>query len=106
MYVRLGQIPSFVQPASPTPLNDPLLAPQTNVRRVVGPIPRPIVYANYPAQSAIVPAPVDTAAQPASITASVSANPGSLTSWLQTGNNGIYAAIAVAVLLLLLTRRR
>lgn len=128
MYVRLGQVPSIVQPANPNPQNDAVLyptQPQSNVRRLVDrwPIQFPQYQANFP-QSTTAIAPVTSGltvvgydasgnpiygtagSQAASVTATVSATPGSLTSWLQTGNNGIYAAIGVAVLLLLLTRRR
>ena len=131
MYVSLGQVPSIVPPANPTPLNDAALYPANpapfRVRRPAWPPPAPP--ANYPGAysfsqtQAIVPQPApagevlvgydasgnpiyQSATQPASVTATVSATPGSLSSWLSTGNNGIYAAIAAAVVLLLLMRRR
>lgn len=125
MYVHMGQIPSYVQPANPTPLNDPSLAPAPAPSNVI-PFTRVYkpVYYFAPPTSAAAPAPAastssiigyDSAgnpvystppAVPPSVTATVSANPGSLTSWLSTGNNGLYAAIAAAVILIMLTRRR
>jgi hypothetical protein len=130
MYVRrLGQVPSIVQPADPTPLNDAVLYPQSGKQprtryRTVNrwPSVQPPVYASFPQQTTQIQtlpipgqsivgydangSPIYSGTQPASVTATVSANPGSLSAWLQTGNNGIYAALAVGVLLLLLTRRR
>lgn len=104
MYVRLGQVPSIVQPANPTPMNDAALyprasQPQSDLRLVRLPVYRPLT-------AQIQPLPVPADVQPAGATATASATPPSLTAWLQTGNNGIYAAIAAAVLLILLTRRR
>jgi len=162
MYVRLGQVPSIVTPANPTPLNDAVLYPQSSTPfRVRRPGPQPVLPSSYsgvypyPQPQSIMPtyappgqsvvgydasgnpiyggssvAPYNPyAVQPAgetvvgydasgnpiygsstspaaTVTATVSATPGSLTSWLQTGNNGIYAALAAAVLILLLMRRR
>lgn len=93
MYVRLGQVPSIVQPANPTPLNDATLQPR--------PVQPHVIYHGYPVVSVPTVQPV-----PAAAAAPAPAASGSFTDWLQTGNNGIYVAIAAAVLLLLLTRRR
>lgn len=120
MYVRrgLGENYSIVQPANPTPQNDIALFPRgsqpgTDLRIVRGTPEVPRFYnasfTGWPppavGQSTLAPA----AAQPVA-TSATAATPAptstGLIDWLQTGNNGIYAAIAAAVLLILLTRRR